>query len=70
MLEYVESVDDLARIKIEATIPHTTRFKECADQNMPIQMLKTNKSSDEGSREKAEKSIRKVIQELQERGII
>ena len=70
MLDFIDSHPVLSKIKLETTVPHTTRFKECVEQNKPIQFLITKSKTEEKSREKAENSIRKVIEELYKRGIL
>lgn len=68
-LDYISEDDRLSKMLFETTIPHTTRFKECADQNVPIRFLSVKKR-DEDSRLRAEKSIVDLINEMQERGVL
>lgn len=56
-------------ITLMSRIPHTTRYKECTEQNVPIYLLNTKGRQEEESRQKAESSINNVMQELIERGI-
>ena len=69
-LEFIDLHPVLSKIKLKTTIPHTTRFKECAEQNKPIQYITTKSKSSEISREKAQKAIFDMIDELKERGIL
>ena len=68
--EYVDSQPEMAKIKFKAKIPHTTRFKECGLQNQPIFLLKMENKTDEKSRKRAEKAMRNLIKEMEEKGIV
>lgn len=70
MEEYIDGHEIFSKIKLSSTIPHSTRFKECSEQNKPIQLLATKSNRDELSRKKAETAIRKMVDELKERGIL
>lgn len=56
-------------ITLMSRIPHTTRYKECTEQNVPIYLLSTKGKQEEESRQRAETAINNVMQELIERGI-
>ena len=68
-LDYIEHDERLSKMLLDTTIPHTTRFKECADQNTPIQYLNV-KRHDESSRQRAEKSIIDLIDEMKRKGVL
>ena len=68
--EYIDGHEVFSHIKLNTIIPHSTRFKECAEQNKPISLLSTKAKRDEISRAKAEQAIRNMIKELKERGIL
>ena len=68
--EFIDSHEVFSQIKLKSIIPHTTRFKECAEQNKPIQLLETKSKREENSRLNAEMAIRRMIEELFERGIL
>lgn len=68
--EYIEGHEVFSHIKLNTIIPHTTRFKECVEQNRPIQLLRTKSKKEEESRKRAEDAIRKLIEEMKERGIL
>ena len=69
-IEYITSHPVLSKLVMNTTIPHTTRFKECGLQNLPIHMLETKTGQEEKSRQKAEKAMLELITELKERGVI
>ncbi len=69
MFEYIESQPDIKKILIDSHIIHTTRFKECAEQNYPITLLKTKSHQEERSRQRAEKCIADVVKELKKKGV-
>lgn len=69
MTQYVDNHDVLSKIRFNTTIPHTTRFKECVDQNLPIQFLNVKRQEEE-SRKRAEDAIVNLIREMNERGIL
>lgn len=69
-IKYINDHPILSKIKFKTTIPHTTRFKECGDQNLPITLLKTEKKNEEVSRQKAETVLRSLLDEMKERGIV
>lgn len=66
---YLKNHPLFKEITLMSRIPHTTRYKECTEQNVPIYLLKTKGKQEEESRQKAETSINNVMQELIERGI-
>ncbi len=68
--EYIRNHEVFSHIKLNTMVPHSTRFKECAEQNKPISLIATKNKKDEQSRAKAEQAIRDVITELKERGIL
>ncbi len=70
MLKYVNEHERLSKIQFKTMIPHTTRYKECVDQNKPIHYLKMKNKRDEQSRLKAEIAIEDLVKELAERGIL
>lgn len=67
--EYIMQHPYLSTIYIDSPVIHTTRFKECSAQNVPIYFLKTENKQQEESRLKAEASIDNLMQHLIERGI-
>lgn len=67
---YVNSHPYFSKIQLKTTIPHTTRFKECGNQNLPIQLLVTKTKKEEASKIKASVAIDNLIIELKERGIL
>lgn len=67
---YVNSHPYFSKLQFKTTIPHTTRFKECGNQNLPIQLLVTKTKKEEESRIKASMAIDKLIEEMKERGIL
>ena len=68
-LEYIAQDERLSSIKLNTSIPHTVRFKECADQNIPITYLRVKKK-DELSKKRAVNSIRELVDEMKERGVL
>lgn len=68
--DYINNHEVFSKIRLKHMIPHTTRFKECDEQNKTIQFLKCRTKQMEQSREKAEIAIRDMIHELEERGIL
>ena len=68
--KYLNEHPVLSAIKYNTVIPHTTRFKECAEQNKPIQYIKTRNKATEISRKKAENSMLALIDEMKERGTL
>lgn len=68
--KYIAEHEVFSKIKMNTIIPHSTRFKECAEQNKPIQLLQMKSKREDESRKKAEMSIRNLIEELKERGIL
>ena len=67
--EYITSHPYLSKIVLNSHIIHTTRFKECVDQNKPIYYLSTSTKDAQISKQKAVSSIDTLMQELIERGI-
>lgn len=66
---YLTSHPIFKNITLASRIPHTTRYKECTEQNVPIYLLKTKTKQEEESRQRAASCIDNVMQELIERGI-
>ena len=67
-MEYINEHERFSDLVFEQTVPHTTRFKECAEQNLPIYLLET-KSGDK-AKGKAIDSINNLIEEMKNRGIL
>lgn len=70
LIEYIDGHPVLSKIRMKSMLPHTTRFKECDNQNLPIQFLKTKNAKAEESRQKAELALNNLIEEFKERGIL
>lgn len=70
MENYVNNHPVLSKIRFQTMIPHTTRFKECADQNLPIQLLEAKGTFMNESKKRAERAINSLIAEMSERGIL
>lgn len=68
--KYVNTHPVLSKIQFKEKIPHTTRFRECDDSNLPIQLLQKKNKKDELSRLKAEQAIERLVEEMKERGIL
>ena len=68
LMEYINEHERFSDLVFEQTVPHTTRFKECAEQNLPIYLLET-KSGDK-AKGKAIDSIYNLIEEMKNRGIL
>ena len=59
-----------SRPVVQSASARGTRFKECAEQNKPIQYIKTRNKATEISRKKAENSMLALIDEMKERGTL
>lgn len=70
MNDFVDSNETLSKIRLKHTIPHTTRFKECREQNKPIHLLKTKSKDEENSRQRAENAVTELITEMKEKGLL
>lgn len=67
---YINEHSVLSKIKFRHTLPHTTRFKECAEQNKPVFLLETSSKAEKRSKDKADCAIELLIMEMQERSVL
>ena len=68
--EYIDSEPRLSAMQFKNTIPHTTRFKECAEQNVPIFDLETKTKKDELSKKRAVDALNNLVSEMEERRVL
>ncbi len=67
--DYIADHEVFSSLLFESTIPHNTRFRECDEQNLPIQFIKVKKQQEE-SKAKAELAIRELIDEMFKKGVL
>lgn len=68
--DYISSHEMFSSIVLEASIPHSTRYKEATEQNVPIQLLSVKTKQERLSKGKAQEAIEFLYEELVERGIL
>lgn len=68
--DYISSHEMFSKIMITASIPHSTRFKEATEQNVPIHLLNVKTKQERISKLKAQESIELLYEELKERDIL
>lgn len=70
LIDYIDGHPVLSRIRFDTMIPHTTRFKECGEQNLPIFLLNTKSIKEEKSKQAAEEAFENLINEMKGKGIL